>query len=105
MEISMKELIDLSTKKLELLKNNGEARKILELDIAFNKAYKDFLIENNLKRLEDIDQSKYMEQLRHLKSLVTEIYAIESKKSTVQEKQSINSRNKKITNLYKKNMK
>jgi len=47
MENGMKELIDLSTKKLELLKNNGEAREILELDMAFNKAYKHFLGKNN----------------------------------------------------------
>lgn len=101
----MKELIDLSTKKLELLKNNGEAREILELDIAFNKAYKDFLKKNNLKSLDEIDRSKYMKQLSRLKTTVTEIYAIESNNLKLQPKQRKNTRNKKIINLYKKNMK
>ena len=101
----MKELIDLSTKKLELLKNNGEAREILELDISFNKAYTDFLSKNNLNTLDEIDQLKYMDQLKRLKSVVTEIYAIESKNSKIQPNQRKNIRNKKITNLYKKNMK
>ena len=101
----MKELIDLSTKKLELLKNNGSAREILELDMAFNKAYKNFLERNNVNSLDEIDQSKYINQLRRLKTVVTEIYTIENKNSKIQQKQNKNTRNKKITNLYKKSMK
>lgn len=101
----MKELIDLSTKKLELLKNNGEAREILELDIAFNKAYKNFLERNDLNSLDEMDQSKNLSQLRKLKTVVTEIYTIENKNYKEQTKQNKNIRNKKITNLYKKNMK
>ena len=101
----MKELIDLSTKKLELLKNNGEAREILELDIAFNKAYKDFLNRNDLNALDEIDQTKNLKLLRRLKTIVTEIYTIENKNSKLQQKQNKITRNKKITNLYKKNMK
>ncbi|HKL43153.1 MAG TPA: hypothetical protein VJ962_11285 [Clostridia bacterium] len=101
----MNELIDLSRKKLELLKNNGEARMILELDIAFNNAYKAFLLENNLKSLAEIDKTKYMEQLKHLKTIVSEIYTIESNESKVQVQSNKKNHNKKITNLYKKNMK
>lgn len=101
----MKELIDLSTKKLELLKNNGEAREILELDMAFNKAYKNFLERNDVDSLDEIDQSKYINQLRRLKTVVTEIYTIENENSRIQQKQNKNTRNKKIANLYKKNMK
>lgn len=101
----MKELIDLSTKKLELLKNNGEAREILELDIAFNKAYKAFLKRNQLDVLNEIDQSKYKEELKSLKTLVTEIYTIENSNMKMKPKKNINQQNKKITNLYKKQMK
>lgn len=101
----MKELIDLSIKKLELLKNNGEAREILELDIAFNKAYKNFLAEKGLSSLEEIDQVKNVKQLSKLKMIVTEIYTLENKNYKKEVKQNKNTRNKKITNLYKKNMK
>lgn len=101
----MKELIDLSTKKLELLKNNGDARKILELDMAFNKAYKNFLDRNNLNSLDAVDHSKYKNELRRLKTIVTEIYTIENKKAKMQQNKNTNIKNKKITNLYKKNMK
>jgi len=105
MEIGMKELIDLSTKKLELLKNNGEAREILELDIAFNKAYKAFLKSNQLNVLDEINQSKYKEQLKSLKTLVTEIYTIENNNMKMKTKKNRRQQNKKITNLYKKQMK
>ena len=101
----MKELIDLSTKKLELLKNNGEAREILELDIAFNKAYKAFLKSNQLNVLDEINQSKYKEQLKSLKTLVTEIYTIENNNMKMKTKKNRRQQNKKITNLYKKQMK
>jgi hypothetical protein len=105
MENVMKELISLSTKKLELLNNNGDGRKILELDIAFNKAYKGFLDRNNVNSLDALDHSKYIDELRQLKTIVTKIYTIEKKNAKVQQKKNMNIKNKKITNLYKKNMK
>jgi len=46
-----------------------------------------------------------MKQLIRLKTVVTEIYTLESNNSKIQPKQRKNTRNKKITNLYKKNMK
>lgn len=102
----MKKLIDISTKKLELLKKNGEAREILELDIAFNKAYSDFLKVNHIESLEALDYNVYRKQLKDLKNIVTEIYSLESENIKQKSKYKKNSvKSKKITNLYKKNMK
>jgi len=102
----MKALIDISTRKLELLKSNGNTREILELDIAFNKAYDDFLKENHVEFLQAIDHDRYKKELKLLKTIVTEIHSIESKSTKcdpTQRKNSVNS--KKITDLYKNNMK
>ena len=104
----MKKLIDISTKKLELLKNNCKTREILELDIAFNKAYNDFLKDNQIESLEALDYNVYRKQLKDLKNIVTEIYSLESeniKPKSKSEYKKNGVRSKKITNLYKKNMK
>ena len=70
--------------------------KVLKQSIInLDKAYKNFLDRNNLNSLDAVDHSKYKNELRRLKTIVTEIYTIESKESKVQVQSNKKNQNKK----------
>jgi hypothetical protein len=100
----MKTIVNLLEKKLELLKNGGLKNEILETDILFAKEYDEMLIKFEVKNIDQIDKKINRENLIKLKKLVKAITEIENNNNL--RKPNLDRKvNKKIADLYKKNMK
>jgi|LGOV01.1.fsa_nt_gb secreted PhoX family phosphatase len=100
----MNTIINLLEKKLKLLNNGVLNNEIIEIDILFAKEYDKLLKKFEVKDINDIDKVIFKDDLIKLKKLVKQIIEIEendNSKKIISD--TIN--NRKITALYKKNMK
>lgn len=100
----MNKLIDIAQRKLELLNDyNKHSKELIQLDTAFMMAFEEFKREHQVNDLSELDMEVYKESLRILKDLIKNIQTHEEQ---LQKEYEIKRhRNKRITDLYKKQMK
>lgn len=100
----MNTIINLLEKKLKLLNDKALKNEIIEIDILFAKEYDKLLKKFEVKDIDNIDKVIFKDSLIRLKELVKQIIEIEEKDNSKKIiSDTINSR--KITALYKKNIK
>ncbi|MEA1975289.1 MAG: hypothetical protein U9N10_06980 [Bacillota bacterium] len=103
----MNTIINLLEKKLKLLNDKALKNEIIEIDILFAKEYDKLLKKFEVKdidNIDNIDKVIFKDSLIRLKELVKQIIEIEEKDNSKKIiSDTINSR--KITALYKKNIK
>ena len=102
---SMKIILNILEKKLELLNSNRLKNEIIELDILFSEEYEKMLKRFNIKKLENIDKEKYRDELLKMKNLVNEIIKVENDSFLEDNKKNNIRSSKNVANMYKKNMK